>query len=135
MPGESSIRLQELRRLSRVKTAPPPPAQPLGDAMVEFFRHSVSRRQTKLTNIAEAWIRLVPEALNDHCALEGFHRGTLTVMVDTSSHLYELKQVLLAGLEEQLMLACRGAGVRKISLKPGRWYDGDENSDRRLRFT
>jgi hypothetical protein len=103
--------------------------------MVEFFRHSVSRRQTKLTKIAEAWIRLVPETLSDHCALEGFNRGTLTVLVDTSSHLYELKQVLLAGLEEQLLLACRGAGVRKISLKPGRWYEGGENSDRRIRFS
>jgi hypothetical protein len=135
MPGESSNRLQELRRLTSVKTAPVPAAQPLGEAMVEFFRHSVSRRQTKLTKIAEAWIRLVPETLSDHCALEGFNRGTLTVLVDTSSHLYELKQVLLAGLEEQLLLACRGAGVRKISLKPGRWYEGGENSDRRIRFS
>ncbi|MGA3065659.1 MAG: DciA family protein [Tepidisphaeraceae bacterium] len=135
MPSQTSTRTDELRRLSRVKTIPPATAQPLGEAMVEFFRQSVSRRQTKLTKIAEAWLRLIPETLSDHCALESFHRGTLTVLVDTSSHLYELKQVLLAGLEEQLLLACRGAGVRKISLKPGRWYEGGSDSDRRLRFS
>jgi hypothetical protein len=88
-----------------------------------------------LVKLAEAWSRLVPEALSDHCALESFHRGTLTVMVDTASHLYELKQVLLAGLQQQLVIACRSAGLQKISLKPGRWYEGTEDSSRRLRFT
>jgi len=62
------------------------------------------------------------------------HRGTLMVLVDSSSHLYELKQLLLAGLDQQLLLACKSTGLRKISLKAGRWYDGDHPDDRRLKF-
>jgi hypothetical protein len=122
-----------LRRLSRVKQAPPKPVDPLGPAMVSFFKESVQRRQTKLTRIGECWSRLVPEHLNEHCALEGLSRGTLTVLVDTSSHLYELKQLLLAGLQQQLTLACASAGLRKVTLKPGRWYDGDGDG-RKLKF-
>jgi hypothetical protein len=55
-------------------------------------------------------------------------------MVDSASHLYELKQVLLSGLEKQLMFACKGAGLRKITLRPGRWYDGDSSGDRKIKF-
>ncbi len=54
------------------------------------------------------------------------------------SHLYELKQLLLAGLEQQLLLACKAAGLRKINLRPGRWYDASdvasEGSSRKVRF-
>ena len=32
--------------------------------------------------------------------------------------------MLLEGLERQLMLSCQSAGLRKIILKPGRWYEG-----------
>jgi hypothetical protein len=124
----------EFRRLARVKARPAPATPLLGPEMISFFKQSVERRQTKLTKIAECWGRLVPETLNDHCALESLSRGTLTVLVDSSSHLYELKQLLLAGLQQQLMLACKSAGLRKISLKPGRWYDSGEDGDRKVRF-
>ena len=67
-------------------------------------------------------LRLVPEKLAEHCALESLHRGALVVMVDSASHLYELKQMMLGGLENQLKLACSSAGLRKVTLKPGRWY-------------
>jgi hypothetical protein len=73
--------------------------------------------------------------LAEHCALEGYSRGTLTVIVDSSTHLYELKQLLLAGLEEQLKLACKSAGLRKINLKHGHWYDASgDGASRKLRF-
>jgi len=124
----------EFARLHHVKRTVPMPAAALGPEMVSFFKQSVQRRHTKLSKIAECWSALVPETLNDHCALESFSRGSLTVVVDSSSHLYELKQLLLAGLQDQLLLACRAAGLRKIALKPGRWYDGSE-SDRKLRFS
>src|SRR4051812_48172096 len=121
----------ELKRLHRVKQRAHPVVGALGPEMVSFFKDSVQRRQTKLASIAQCWATLVPETLNDHCALESYSRGSLTVIVDSASHLYELKQLLLAGLQNQLMLACRGAGLRKISLKPGRWYDGGETVDRK----
>jgi hypothetical protein len=121
---------EELRRLSDFKTHHKQPAAPLGTELIEFFKHSVARRQTRLVKIAEVWGDLVPDFLTDHCALEGLTRGALTVVVDTSSHLYELKQLLLAGLEHQLLFACKSTGLRKITLKPGRWYDGAQ----RLKF-
>jgi hypothetical protein len=124
----------ELQRLQRYKSPAQPAAAALGPEMIEFFQQSVAKRQTKMGKLAESWNVLIPAMLNDHCALEGFSRGTLVVMVDSSSHLYELKQLLLAGLEKQLMLACRGAGLRKIMLRPGRWYDGDKPAERKIRF-
>jgi hypothetical protein len=102
--------------------------------MISFFKTSVQKRQGKLAAIAEAWERLVPAMFTAHCALEGLSRGTLTILVDSASHLYELRQLLLAGLEQQLMIACRMTGLRKLVLKPGRWYQ-DDCGDQRPRFT
>ncbi len=113
----------ELARLARVKSRTLPSGDPLGPELIGFFKQSVAKRQTKLVKIAECWGVLVPSTLIDHCALESLNRGTLTVLVDSSSHLYELKQLLLAGLQDQLLLACKSTGLRKISLRPGRWYD------------
>ncbi len=120
----------ELHRLSRVKQTVRAPAERLGPEMVHFFQ-SVDKRQKKFGKIGHCWSQLIPETLNDHCALESFARGTLTVIVDSSPHLYELKQLLLAGLQNQLLLACKSAGLRKISLKVGRWYNGDSDARHR----
>ena len=113
----------DLQRVHRVKQAAPDSTQALGPQLLEFFKKSVAKRQTRLAQLSECWCRLVPETLSDHCALEGFVRGTLTVLVDSSTHLYELKQLLLAGLQDQLLIACKSTGLKKISLKLGQWYD------------
>jgi hypothetical protein len=120
----------ELERLARHKRcdAPLPPA--LGPELVAFFKSSVQKRQTKFGKIAECWQQLVPSTLCAHCALESFVKGSLVVLVDSASHLYELRQLLLAGLEQQLLIAAKSAGLRKISLRRGQWYDGEQ----RLRF-
>jgi hypothetical protein len=124
----------ELKRLARVKRVERPSAEALGPEMVAFFQQSVQKRQTKLAKIGECFGKLVPETLTDHCSLEGLNRGTLTVLVDSASHLYELKQLLLAGLQQQLIMACKSAGLRKITLKPGRWYEDRPESGRSVRF-
>jgi hypothetical protein len=121
MPRSDST--PDLARIHGFKTRDTTVGNPLGPELIGFFKQSVTKRQTKLVKIAECWEVLVPATLNDHCALESLNRGTLTVIVDSSSHLYELKQLLLAGLQDQLLIACKSAGLRKISLKPGRWYD------------
>jgi hypothetical protein len=123
----------ELKRLQRVKHQDGPVFISLGPEMLSFFKNSVQKRQAKLTAIAESWSRLIPEPILDHCALEGFSAGTLKVIVDSSSHLYELKQLLLSGLQKQLLIACKASGLRKIALKAGRWYDGEGNN-RKIRF-
>ena len=124
----------DLKRLSRVKRTTRTPEPTLGAEMVEFFKRSVQKRQTKFAKIGECWGVLVPETFCDHTSLESFSKGTLTVLVDSASHLYELKQLLLAGLQQQLLLACANAGLRKINLRPGRWYDGDSPTGGKLRF-
>ena len=126
--------LANLQRLSEVKRINRTTGQPLGPEMVSFFKQA-EKRKNKFGKIGDCWAKLIPDTLNDHCALESFHRGTLTVLVDSSSHLYELKQLLLAGLQQQLLLACKAAGLRKIALKPGRWYGDGEEGGRKLDFT
>jgi hypothetical protein len=125
----------ELGRLHRVKQTSSRSAPALGPELLSFFKHSVQRRHAKLEKIADTWGRLIPATLLEHCALEGFHAGTLKIIVDSSPHLYELKQLLLAGLQDQILLACKSTGLRRITLKPGRWYDGDNARDRKIRFT
>ena len=114
----------ELQRLYRVKQASAPDDSTLGPEMISYFNQTVQKRQTKLGKISEAWAQLVPETLLAHSTIESYHRGTLVVLVDTAAHLYELKQLLLAGLEDQLLLACKTFSLRKINLKPGGRYDG-----------
>jgi hypothetical protein len=123
----------ELNRLWKVKHREPPKAAAIGADMLSFFKNSVQKRQGKMAAIAECWQQLVPAILVEHCCLESFHAGTLKVIVDSSPHLYELKQLLLSGLEKQLQLACKSAGLRKVTLKPGRWYEGD-GAARKIRF-
>ena len=127
---ESKLQEAELKRLSRIKSSTPAKARLLGPEMVNFFKNTVQKRQTKLTQIAECWAVLVPPDLSDHCSLESLNRGTLSVLVDSASHLYELKQLLLSSLEKQLIQNCKATGLRKITLRPGRWYEGDEGKVR-----
>ena len=123
----------ELRRFSRVKRTLRTPEASLGADMVAFFKKSVEKRQTKFSKIGECWAKVVPEMFCEHTALDSFSKGTLTVLVDSAAHLYEIKQLLLAGVERQIVLACKTTGLRKIVLKRGRWYDG-EGATRKLRF-
>jgi hypothetical protein len=123
----------ELRRLSRVKQTTRAAEPNLGPVMVDFFKQSIAKRQTKFSKIGQCWATLVPDTFCEHTSLESFAQGTLTVLVDSASHLYELKQLLLAGLQQQLLLACKSAGLRKIQLKRGQWYDGD-GAHKRIRF-
>src|SRR4051794_23101390 len=92
----------ELNRLHRVKQHAKPAVPLLGPEMLSFFKNAVQKKQTKLSSIAECWSKLIPEHLSEHCALESFHAGQLKVIVDSSPHLYELKQLLLAGLQQQI---------------------------------
>src|SRR5258708_29151503 len=118
----------ELKRRARAKRSDAPAAAALGPEMISFFQHSVQKRQAKLSQLAACWARLVPETLSEHCALESLSRGTLTVLVDSASHLYELKQLLLAGLQPQLLLVCKGGGLKKIALKPGTFQSFERDS-------
>ena len=122
-----------LQRIQKVKQSAPNPVQKIGLDMVDFFR-DVEKRQTRLGKIAQVWAELVEEKLCEHCCLESLFKGTLTVLVDSSAHLYQLKQLLLCGVEKQLIARCKSSRLRKVALKPGRWYDGEKANDRKLNF-
>jgi hypothetical protein len=123
----------ELRRLQRIKGTLPVPPPNFGSELVHFFKHAVEKKQRKLGVVGETWSRVVPSPLLDHCSIESFSKGTLTVLVDSASHLYDLKLLLLSGLQKQMLALCKGAGLRKITLRQGRWYDGG-GQDKRPRF-
>jgi|KBSMisStandDraft_5_1062788.scaffolds.fasta_scaffold1090503_2 hypothetical protein len=123
----------DFKRLARVKRTERAPAAALGDDLVRFFKKSVQRPQQKLGVIGDAWRNLIPSTLLEHTALDAFFKGNLTVLVDSSSHLYELRTLLLSGLHQQLLIACKSSGLRKITLKHGRWYRGD-GPDMRIQF-
>src|SRR5437899_1420513 len=114
-PSEKRLEL-DLKRLSSVKQPRRKDSSPLGPDLLSFFKNNVAKRQTKFGQIADCWSHLIPEFLDRHCALESFNRGHLTVIVDSSPHLYELRQLLLSGLEQQLLMACKTSGLKKISL-------------------
>jgi hypothetical protein len=125
---QHQVDLATLKRLSRVKQQSDAgrTPEPLGPVLLEFHEKSVQKRQPKIQRICDAWLATVPEQLCRHCSLESFARGKLTVLVDSQPHLYQLKQLLLGGLEGQLITDCRGSGLRNVSLKRGQWYTGDD---------
>jgi hypothetical protein len=126
MPRSSLANDLVIERLSRYKRTDATATPALGPELVAFYKHSVEKRQAKFGKIANYWSALVPQTLAAHCSLESLSRGSLTVLVDSASHLYELKQLLLAGLQQQLLLAAKSAGLQKINLKRGHWCDADQ---------
>lgn len=110
---------EALRRLASFKRRPRPAGTSLGAEALTVFQRQVVRQQGKFGKVTDAWRQHVPETMLPHCALGSFSRGTLTVLVDSAAHLFELKQMMLAGLEKQLLFTARGAGLRKVTLKLG----------------
>ncbi|MFN4244154.1 MAG: hypothetical protein ACK4PI_13065 [Tepidisphaerales bacterium] len=117
--------LLELRRLARHRTVRHPEPVLLGNEAVRFYRFCAQRQKPAMLAISRICQQLIPELFHPHLCIEGFQRGTLTLMLDSAAHLYELRQLLLAGLERQLLLAGAPHGLRRITLKRGRWYDPD----------
>ena len=133
LPPREREQESDFRRLARVKRTDRAPAPAFGNDLVRFFKQSVQKPQKKFGTNSEGWSTLIPSTFLDHTALESFSKGTLTVLVDSSPHLYELRTLLLSGLQEQLLLACKSSGLRKITLRHGRWYRG-EGAEKRIRF-
>ena len=109
--------------MARFKRMPADPAHLIGGDILSEFKLRIEKRHKKFGKIADAWLQLVPPALQERAELITFSRGTLGVIVEGSSYLFMLKQALLAGLEQQLLLACRGQGLRKVTIKAGKLSD------------
>jgi Dna[CI] antecedent, DciA len=109
----------QLRRTWNAKQTKPLDLPLLGQEALTLFETDIRKKHDKFGGLSNAWVALIPQMLAERCAFASFHRGTLTVNVNSASHMYELKQLLLAGLEAQLIQACRGQGLRKVVLKRG----------------
>jgi len=97
------------------------PATPLRHPLAVLMKHKLARRVKQLSRLATVWDEVIPEDIADHTALESFHRGVLTVMVDSSSHRFQLQTMLLGGLMD--MLRERFAGpLNKVRLVPGQFH-------------
>ena len=120
-------------RMAKAKARTPRPAEKLGTSLVGFYKANVERTR-KFAGIGQAWETLVPPEMLEHCCLQSYRGGILTVLVDSSPHLYRLKQLLLAGLDKQMREVCRTEGLKKITIRPGRWYAGDDPRERRIVF-
>ncbi|NQU76194.1 MAG: DUF721 domain-containing protein, partial [Planctomycetes bacterium] len=66
----------------------------LSGPLAILMKHTLGKRVKQLGTLAEAWDEVVPEEVRQHTALEGFCRGTLTVMVDSASHRFKLEMLL-----------------------------------------
>jgi hypothetical protein len=110
----------ELQKLTRFKSPAPVNATPIGDGVIEHFKQRIERQQKKFGTISEQWLVIVPQCLQDTSELASFSRGTLGIIVANSTALYQMKQAMLAGLQEQLVHACRAQGLKKITIKVGR---------------
>ena len=109
----------DLLRLAKWKRTVHAAPASLGAEAVLCFKY-LEKRHKKFGRIGEAWLQLVPPALQAASELCTFSRGTLGIVVEGGPHLFLLKQALLNGLQEQLLLACRGEGLKKIQLRAGR---------------
>ena len=109
----------ELRRLWRVKQDRRRPTPVAADLAAVWLKKTVAPMVRKMGGVAEAWAKVVPARLLEQTSLEGFANGVLTVRVEGSSYLYELKQWLLSGGEQQLKSLCAKEGLRKVTLKAG----------------
>src|SRR5512133_681878 len=101
-------------RMCAAKRTPAKPDATLGASLVRFYKTTVQRTR-KFGSIGEVWETLLPPDLLEHTCLESFRAGNLVVLVDSSPHLYRLKQLMLQDLQKRILELCRKEGLRKIS--------------------
>ena len=87
-------------------------------------KHVLAKRFHQLRDLAAIWDELIPQPITEHTALESFHRGTLTVVVDSAAHRYQLRMLLDGGLMRELQGRFSGA-LNKVRLVPGQFYSVD----------
>lgn len=84
----------------------------LGEVLLPWYEKTVARPGQKLEGISGLWQAHVPKPLLDHCRLVGFHRGTLTVALDSATVRAELDAKLRSGLLGLLQRESRGGLYR-----------------------
>jgi hypothetical protein len=88
------------------------------DGMLSSMARQARAALKKGTGAADAWIACVPTELSERSRLEGVRSGTLHVVVDGSSSLWELDRLLRCGLEARIRESTNGA-VQRVRLRVG----------------
>ncbi|MHC4562103.1 MAG: DciA family protein [Planctomycetota bacterium] len=108
---------------------------PLAQPLTQLVERTLAKRVRQFGSISQAWDDVMPESVRDHTALEGYQRGTLTVMVDSASHRFKLQTLLDGGLKNQIQSRC-SQPINKIRLTLGQFYQLDpETGERRYGFS
>ncbi|MFW6154837.1 MAG: DciA family protein [Planctomycetota bacterium] len=108
-------------------------ARPVGEAVALLMKHTLAKRVRQLGQIAAIWDEVIPADLAVHTALESYARGTLTVMVDSAPHRFQLDALLTSGARQVLAERCTGP-LNRIKLIPGQFYSVDLDGQRRYAF-
>jgi hypothetical protein len=108
-------------------------ADHLSFPLTVLLKRTLEPRVRQLSKLAEIWDQVVPEAINRHTALERFHRGVLTVLVDSAAHRFQLDTLLRGGLQKAIQARFPGA-LTKVRLVPGQFYAVDFTGAPRYAF-
>ena len=100
------------------------PATLLGESLAVFMKRKLAKRVRQLSSLAAIWDEVIPEEISRHTALEGLHRGVLTVLVDSAPHRFQLKTLLDAGLKAEIR-ARYGGPLNRVRLVPGQFFSVD----------
>jgi predicted nucleic acid-binding Zn ribbon protein len=92
----------------------------LSHPLAVFMKDTLARRVRRLSRLAAIWDEVIPDSIAGHTALESFHRGVLTVMVDSAAHRYRLQTLLTGGLMREIQARFPGS-LDKIRLVPGQF--------------
>ena len=108
-------------------------ALPLSAPLTTLMKHTLGRRVKQLSKLSEVWDEFIPDEIREHTALESFRDGVLTVMVDSSSHRFQLQTLLGAGLTKQIQSKLPMA-LNRIRLTPGQFCSVDLAGSNRYEF-
>ncbi len=122
----------QLRTVWQQRQAPDSMAH-LSMPMSMLVRRKLAKRVRQLGTLAAVWDELIPRGIRDHTALEAMHSGVLTVVVDSSSHRFQLQTMLAAGLMREIQ-ARLPVGLDRIKLVPGQFYSVDVSGSPRYEF-
>ncbi|MDP6633437.1 MAG: DciA family protein [Phycisphaerae bacterium] len=96
----------------------------LAGPMAVLMKHTLGKKVRQLSKLAVIWDDVLPVTIREHTALDSFQRGVLTVLVDSSSHRYQLQSLLTAGLMKEIRTRFSGP-LNKIRLIPGQFSSID----------
>jgi len=96
----------------------------LAQPVTVLMKHTLGKKVRQLSKLAVIWDEVIPLNVRNHTALDSFQRGVLTVLVDSSSHRYQLQTLLTAGLMKEIRRRFPGA-LNKIRLVPGQFCSID----------